>query len=174
MLRDSVRAMLLRDLATMRREIESYPDDETPWATPPGIANPGGTLALHVAGNLQHFVGALLGGTGYVRDRPAEFERRGVPRAELCRELDAAARVVRDVLAALPDGRLAEPMRIVPDLEISAGIFLLHLSTHLTYHLGQMDYHRRLLSGAAGTVDALGISGLPSAAAVDPSPGLHR
>lgn len=168
MLRDSVRAMLLRDLATMRQEIEAYPDDATPWATPPGIANPAGTLALHVAGNLQHFVGALMGDTGYVRDRPAEFERRGVPRAELCRELDTAARVVGDVLRALPEERLAEPIRIVPDLEISTGVFLLHLSTHLTYHLGQMDYHRRLVTGAASTTGALTISGLPTAAAVEP------
>ncbi len=66
-------AILARDLAALRREIEAYPDDALPWREVPGLTNPGGTLALHVAGNLQHYVGHVLGGSGYVRDRPAEF-----------------------------------------------------------------------------------------------------
>ena len=85
-------AMLDRDLATLRREVEAYPDERDLWREIPGVANVGGSLVLHLTGNLQHYFGAQLTGTGYVRDRPAEFARRNVPRSELaigrasCRE----------------------------------------------------------------------------------------
>src|SRR2546428_10628478 len=82
-------AILRRDLGALRREIEAYADERDIWRVAPGISNCAGTLALHLAGNIQLFVGAVLGGTGYVRDRDAEFARRDVPRAELLRESDA-------------------------------------------------------------------------------------
>ena len=82
----SVTGILERDLATLRREIEAYADEADLWREVPGIANVGGTLVLHLAGNIQHYFGARLGNTGYVRDRPAEFSRRNVSRAELVRE----------------------------------------------------------------------------------------
>ena len=74
-------AILVRELEALKRELAAYPSDADVWATPPGVSNSGGTLALHLAGNLQHYVGAMLGGSGYVRDRAAEFGRHGVARA---------------------------------------------------------------------------------------------
>ena len=82
--------LLRRELAAVRRSIEAYPDEASVWAERPGLPNTGGNLALHLAGNLQHFFGAVLAKTGYVRDRDSEFSRRGVPRAELIEGLDAA------------------------------------------------------------------------------------
>src|SRR2546428_12899647 len=90
MLTTWIAAILRRDLGALRREIEAYADERDIWRVAPGISNCAGTLALHLAGNIQCFVGAVLGGTGYVRDRDAEFARRDVPRAELLRDIDAA------------------------------------------------------------------------------------
>ena len=101
-----VRTLLLRELRAIRRSVEAYPDDASLWAQPAGLPNAGGTIALHVAGNLQHYVGTLLGGTGYVRDRDAEFARRDVPRAEILAGLDAAAAAVDAALAERPDAPL--------------------------------------------------------------------
>jgi uncharacterized damage-inducible protein DinB len=119
------------------------------WREAPGIGNPGGTLVLHLVGNLRHFVGATLGGTGYVRDRDAEFSTRGTPRAELLRLVDATLHDVGSTLQKLDDGILSRPYP-VPALgrEDSTGFFLVHLTQHLTYHLGQVNYHRRILSAA--------------------------
>src|SRR5262245_21734885 len=94
MLSYAVAAILIRDLKSLRREIEAYPEERMIWETPPGISNSAGTLTLHLAGNLQHYVGRHLGGSSYVRDRPAEFARRNVARAELLAEIAAAERAV--------------------------------------------------------------------------------
>src|SRR5262245_13323309 len=98
--------MLSRELRTLRREVEAYPDDATLWKAPPGVPNAAGTLALHLAGNIQHYVGAVLGGSGYVRDRPAEFSKRDVPRDEILREIDAASAAVERTFPSLSDDTL--------------------------------------------------------------------
>lgn len=77
-MKEAVRLVLVRELEAFCREVEAFPDDERLWQTLPGITNACGNLARHVAGNLQHFVGARLGGTGYVRHREAEFSQRSV------------------------------------------------------------------------------------------------
>jgi hypothetical protein len=149
-------AALLRELRAMRREIEAYPDDRTPWATPPGIANPAGTLALHLAGNLRHFMGATYGGTGYVRDRDAEFARRDVPRAQIVAELDAAITEAAAGIARLDDGRLDEPFpHVMGKVALTLREALVHLTTHAAYHLGQVDYHRRIVGGDGATVGTI-------------------
>jgi hypothetical protein len=153
-----VATLLARELRALRREIERYPDDEAPWRALPGVANAGGTLALHVAGNLQHYVGARLGGTGYVRDRPAEFARRGVPRAQLVAELDRAIDVVQRVLPALGAAAMdATYPEEVGGHRLTTRDFLVHLLSHLAYHLGQVDYHRRMACGDGATVGAVSI-----------------
>lgn len=147
---------ILRELAALRREIEAYPGEDLIWSLPSGAPNSAGTLALHLAGNLQHYVGALLGDTGYVRDREAEFASRDVSRRDLLRQIDAAERAVRSVLPSLPEDALEdpfpEPMRGVT---VSTRQALLQVATHLAYHLGQVDYHRRLLTEDGKGVDAM-------------------
>jgi hypothetical protein len=75
---------------TPRNEIEACPDDESLWRGIPGITNPGGNLALHIAGNMRHYFGKVLGRRAYVRNRPAEFAERGLSRREVNARLDAA------------------------------------------------------------------------------------
>jgi hypothetical protein len=152
----AIAAILDRDLQALRREVEAYPDDRSLWQRVPGIINTAGTLALHLTGNLQHYVGAQLGGTGYVRDRPAEFARRDVPRAELLREIDAARSAVRAGLAHLPDARLAADYpETIAGVRVATGEYLVHLATHFAYHLGQLDYHRRVVTGNESGIGAV-------------------
>lgn len=145
----SILQMLRRDLGAFEDELERFPSDEAVWVLPEGIANSAGTLALHVSGNLLHYVGALLGGTGYVRDRAAEFSQRGLSREELRERLQEARAVVDQVLPGLSDESLRDPFPDPPEAlpRATTVLVLLHLVTHLAYHLGQANYHRRLTVG---------------------------
>jgi uncharacterized damage-inducible protein DinB len=149
-------AMLDRDLATLRREVEAYPDERDLWREVPGIPNVGGTLVLHLTGNLQHYFGARLAGTGYVRDRPAEFARRNVPRSELLRQIDAARAAVKAGSTAVGTAQLAADFpELIGGSRVRTGDYLVHLAVHFAYHLGQLDYHRRVVTGMNTGVDAV-------------------
>lgn len=149
---DDIRLMLVRELEGMRREVGLHADDAAPWQVGPGVTNAAGNLALHVAGNLQHFVGALLGGTGYVRHREAEFATRSGTRAEVDRELAAAIEAVQVTLARMTDDDLDQPMPGAPNgLRTMRGRFLMHLVAHTAFHLGQAGYVRRLLAGGSAS-----------------------
>ncbi|MEO6461634.1 MAG: DinB family protein [Candidatus Eisenbacteria bacterium] len=161
MLRSAVTNVILRELGAVRRSVEAYPDDVSPWVEHPGMPNSGGNLALHVAGNLRHFVGLTLGQVAYVRDRDSEFSRRAGTRADLVAGLDAARAAVERGMAAVSDGMLAEPYpEKVGGRQLSTGDFLVHLAVHLAYHLGQLDYHRRAVTGERQGVGALATSEL--------------
>ena len=135
-----------RDLAKLRTEIESYSNEGDLWKTSEGISNSGGNLCQHLTGNLQHFFGAVLGGTGYVRDRDAEFASKGTTKADLLTDIDAAEKSVKETLEKLSDEDFAKTYPIeVFGQPMTTGYFLTHLATHLNYHLGQINYHRRLL-----------------------------
>jgi hypothetical protein len=147
---NDITRLLLRELEGFKRELDLFPDEESMWRTVPGVTNSAANLALHVAGGLQYLVGSVLGETGYVRDRDAEFSRRGDSRAALRTELDRAAAVVQDVLPRLPETTLAaafpEP---VLGVTFNTRLFLLHLCAHAAFHLGQAGYVRRALTGDA-------------------------
>jgi hypothetical protein len=152
---------IAREVRAVRREIEAYPDDAAVWRVVPGLPNAGGTLALHLAGNLRHYVGARLGGTGYVRDRAREFAARDVPRAEIVAQLDAALADVERALPAVDPATLgAEYPEPVAGRAFTIAEMLVHLGAHLAYHLGQIDYHRRAATGDAAGVGAIAISEL--------------
>ena len=164
----SMIAMLTRDLQALRRSIEAYPDDALPWRQPPGLPNSAGTLTLHVIGNLRHFVGATLGGTSYTRDREREFSARNLPRKVLVEGLEAAEADVRDALGRLTPGDLKQTFPLVlAGHRFTTGDFLLHLVSHLSYHLGQADYHRRVVTGDATPVGAMALPALASARPAD-------
>ena len=162
MLSSTLRLLLTRDLRAIRRQLEAYPDDATVWREVPGLPNTAGTLALHVAGNLRHFVGATLGHDGYVRDREAEFARRNVPRRELIEGLDAAMAAVDRALEPAADeafdGPWPEP---IAQRRVHSRDFAVHLVAHLAYHLGQLDYHRRMVTGDRTALDAVSVRELP-------------
>jgi uncharacterized damage-inducible protein DinB len=153
---DAVRRCLDRDLAGFEAELAAFPDDATVWQEHPAMPNTTGTLVLHAVGNLRHFIGATLGGDGYVRDRDAEFARRDVPRAELLEQLREARAAVGAVLASLDPARLDEayPLEVAGHRPVT-GTFLVHLATHLAYHLGQADFHRRVVTGNRAPVGAM-------------------
>jgi len=153
-----IKQLLLRDLDALDRELRAYPDAAAIWRPVPGIPNVGGTLALHLCGNLRHFVGTLLGGTGYVRDRDAEFSRRDVPVAALLAEVAATRVDVAATLDSLDDAALDATYPIeIAGKRLRTGLFLTHLTTHLAFHLGQADYHRRAVTGNPAGVGAVGI-----------------
>jgi hypothetical protein len=145
---DHIRALLLRELRAVRREIEAYPDDIKPWTAVPGMPNSGGNLALHVCGNLRHFVGAGIGRSGYIRKRDLEFTSKGLSRAEIVAIIDAASVEVTQGLDALTEETLGAPYpEPVGNRVLDVRLFLMHLGVHLGYHLGQIDYHRRAVAG---------------------------
>jgi len=162
MLRSAVHAVLTRELYALRRAVEAYPDDASLWRFVPGLPNSGGTLALHLAGNLQHFVGAVLGGTGYRRDRDAEFARRDLPRTVLLAEIDTTLAAVDRGMGAVPDDSLGAPYpEPIAGRTVATGDWLVHLAAHLAYHLGQVDYHRRAVTGDARSIGAVAVAELP-------------
>lgn len=158
---DHVRRCILRDLDGFLAELDGYPDDASVWAMPAGIRNSTGTLAAHVAGNLRHFIGAQLGASGYVRQRDREFSVRDTSRDALRTDLLAARREVDAVLRDLDPARLGDELPApFGRVRLPIGLALVHLATHLAYHLGQADIHRRITTGNAEPVGAMGLDAL--------------
>ena len=163
-MKDSLRFVVVRDLKALDAQIAAYPDDESLWKTAPGISNSAGNLVLHLAGNLRHFFGAVLGSTGYVRDRAAEFAAKGMSRAQLRAEVGAAISDVEKTLDSIGEKELSGEYPLpIQDRRVSTPEFLVHLAVHLTYHLGQIDYHRRLLTPDPKSVESLSVRELPEA-----------
>jgi hypothetical protein len=135
-----------RDLEKLKAELAAYPNEGSIWARAGDIRNPAGNLVLHLHGNLNHFVGKVLGGTDFVRDREAEFTDSGLPRAELIRMIEDTIRMLEDVLGRLGPDNLEQPYPLeVLGYPMTTGYFLIHLYGHLNWHLGQINYHRRLI-----------------------------
>jgi uncharacterized damage-inducible protein DinB len=111
---------------------------------------------------LEHYVGAVLGGSGYVRDREAEFANRGAGRAELRARVGSATAAVDAALAELTSAACDEPYpEVVVGRRVRTGDFLVHLVAHLGYHLGQLDYHRRTVAPGSPGVGAIALAELP-------------
>jgi len=150
-----LRTILNRDLNKLRQEIASYKQESNLWRVDKDIANSAGNLCLHLVGNLNTYIGATLGNSGYVRNRDLEFSAKGIAQQELLRKIDDTIQIVDKVLSTLTEEQLKQeyPMQVLAE-KTSTEFFLVHLATHLTYHLGQVNYHRRLLDSVASTVHA--------------------
>lgn len=157
MLRETLLRVLHREISSVRLEVMAYPDDDALWRVVPGISNSGGTLALHLAGNLRHFVGTVFGGTGFVRDREWEFAARNLSRADVAAHLTDTLSHLVTTLEELDPARLDAmyPAPVGPDLQVPADALMVHLAVHTGYHLGQIDYHRRIVTGDPTTVATL-------------------
>jgi uncharacterized damage-inducible protein DinB len=135
-----------RDLNALKKEIELYKEEKTMWLTPEGISNSAGNLCLHLIGNLNHFIGSAIGNSGYVRQRELEFSLKDVSRSELILQVDDAKDMVSSILKQVTTDDLQQQYKHQLFKEpMTTEFFLSHLSTHLAYHLGQINYHRRLL-----------------------------
>ncbi|MCB0477037.1 MAG: DinB family protein [Crocinitomicaceae bacterium] len=135
-----------RDLNKLRDEIISYKNQDSLWEIDGDISNSAGNLCLHLIGNLNWFIGEQLGDTGYVRNREKEFSVVEVDQKELIEKIDETRITVINVLSNLDEEDLEEtfPLEVFGE-PMTTGFFLVHLTTHLAYHLGQINYHRRLL-----------------------------
>ena len=143
----SIDKLIERDLNKLEEEIKLYTSEETIWKIDKEIKNSAGNLCLHLCGNLQHFIGTILGKTGYVRNRENEFAAKGISRAKLISEIQQTKKAVKSTLQGLDSSVLQEEYSIqVFGHPMTTMYFLIHLSAHLDYHLGQVNYHRRLLS----------------------------
>jgi len=152
---DDIRVLLARDIEALQREVQLFPDDAGLWEARPGVANAVGNIALHVAGNIRHFIGFTLGGIPYTRDRDAEFSRRGLSRLEVATELAAALAVVQDVLPRIGPDQLDAEWKPAPlPTPISTRRFLMHICTHAAYHVGQAGYLRRIVTRDSRTSGA--------------------
>src|SRR5688572_1741763 len=143
----SIDKLIERDLNKLEEEIKLYPSEESIWKIDKEIKNSAGNLCLHLCGNLQHFIGAILGKSGYVRNRENEFAAKGISRAKLIAEIQQTKKAVKSTLQGLDSSILEAEYSIqVFSHPMTTLYFLIHLSAHLQYHLGQINYHRRLLS----------------------------
>jgi len=146
MLIQTLQSLFQRDLTKLKQEIAAYSDESSIWIIEKNIANSAGNLCLHLVGNLNTYIGAEFANTGYIRNRDLEFSLKNVPQAELLKKIDDTILVVEKGLAALKEADLDKeyPLLVFKE-KTSTGYFLVHLAAHLGYHLGQINYHRRLL-----------------------------
>ena len=152
---------IVRELQTFIREIEAFPSDDSVWHTRRGVTNSAGNLALHVCGNLQDFVGRVLGGTSYGRNRELEFSQREGTRASLVAELNRTIDVIKAALPEVTDQTLAAdyPMQL-NGKTLNTAAFLVHLAAHLAFHLGQAGYLRRVITGDNTSTNPLPVAAI--------------
>jgi uncharacterized damage-inducible protein DinB len=142
---NTLKTIFERDLNKLITEIESYNDEDKLWITEGTIANSAGNLCLHLIGNLNTYIGGELGKSGYIRDRDAEFSLKNIHKSELLNNIESTKQVVLDTLDKISVDDLEEEYPIeVFERRTTVSFFLVHLATHLNYHLGQINYHRRL------------------------------
>ena len=146
MLKETLSEIFERDLQKLITEISLYKDEDNLWLIKEGISNSAGNLCLHLVGNLNHFIGATLGQTGYVRHRDDEFSLKNIPRQDLIINIENCILIVKNIMKKLPDEEMEKdfPLEIF-GRKVKTEFMLIHLTTHLAYHLGQINYHRRLL-----------------------------
>lgn len=142
---DSIAKLFDRDLRKLESEIALFDNEESLWIIGGEIKNPAGNLALHLCGNLRYYVGHVLGNSGYVRDRDYEFAARHVPKTELLTAIRDTTSQVSGALTKVNGEVLIKEYPVhVFDKPMTTMHFLIHLHGHLNYHLGQINYVRRL------------------------------
>ena len=145
-MKESLIEIFERDLNRLITEINLYRDEDNLWIVKEGISNSGGNLTLYLLGNLNHFIGATLGHSGYVRYRDDEFALKNIPRADLVINIENCRLMVKSTINKLTPEDFEKNFPIeVFGKPLTTSFMLLHLTTHLAYHLGQINYHRRLL-----------------------------
>ena len=146
MITDSLIQLFKRDLNKLITEVNLYTNESNLWIVDKSISNSAGNLCLHLVGNLKTYIGANLGNTGYIRHRDLEFSLKNVPRSEMVKQVEETVIIVEDALKKLTPSDLEK--ECLPqgfDKPMTIEYFLILLSMHLSYHLGQINYHRRLL-----------------------------
>ncbi|HEY7307925.1 MAG TPA: DinB family protein [Gemmataceae bacterium] len=145
-----VRTALIEELEQLRDQVRTLAEplsEREFWTKPLDPGNSVGHLVLHLTGNLNYFVGAQLGGSGYVRDREREFTETQLPsKGDALQKLDDAVTMFRKVVSGLSAEQLA-----AAHPETRFGVVmnaLIHLLAHFALHRGQMSYIVRLVKSA--------------------------
>lgn len=142
----SIERLLNRDLQKLKEEITLYPTDDLLWKIDGEIKNSAGNLCLHLCGNLQHYIGTVLGNSGYLRNRDNEFAAKGLSKEQLLNEIEKTIKTITDTLKTLNTSVLTSEYPIqVLGYPMTTVYFLIHLTSHFEYHLGQINYHRRIM-----------------------------
>jgi uncharacterized damage-inducible protein DinB len=143
---ETLKTLFNRDLNKLKVEIGSYQNESKIWSIDKNISNSAGNLCLHLIGNLNTYIGAQIGKTNYIRNRELEFSQKDIPQTVLLAQIEATIQTVNNALLLLTDDELKEEYPLlVFETKTSTEFLLIHLTTHLAYHLGQINYHRRLL-----------------------------
>lgn len=145
-LASSVSNILERDLYKVISEIQAFHKEDNLWRLEGQIKNTAGNLSLHIAGVVNHFIGAVLGKNGYIRDREKEFNEKQVPKEDLIDNINEAIAAVKEVLPKLKEADMENEFpEKFSGKTFTIGFFLIYLVSHINYHLGQINYHRRII-----------------------------
>lgn len=146
MLLDSIKELFLRDLEKVKQEISLYRNEINLWSKNGDIKNSGGNLCLHLIGNLKAYIGVGLAELDYTRDREFEFNGSDITKEQLLIGLDETMEAVSVGLTKISEADLEKDFPIVIWDEPTKMVYtILHLHSHLNYHLGQINYHRRMI-----------------------------
>lgn len=138
--------LFIRDLNKLKEELNLYPNEQKIWEVSSGISNSAGNLSLHIVGNLKHFIGSILGENGYIRERELEFSLKNISKDQLVASIDETISIIETTLNKFDDSVLSKKYPIEKHGQIvNTDHMLLHLYGHLTYHIGQINYHRRMI-----------------------------
>lgn len=141
----TIEELFMRDLNSLKNELQSFQKDEFLWKIQGKITNPAGVLSQHLCGNLNHFIGAVLGNTGYLRNRDNEFSETNIPREKLIMNVEETIDTVKKTLSGMNDTNLEEKYPIpFAGKKLTKAELLFVLISHLSYHLGQINYLRRM------------------------------
>ena len=132
-------------LLILKEELLKFKDEENIWRNAPGVTNTAGTLVLHLVGNLKYTIGTIIGGTGYVRNREQEFSLTNVPREQLIADIEATVEILKTSLAGITQARFDETYPLEMFSARSTAYYVTHFYGHFNYHLGQVNYLRRIL-----------------------------
>jgi uncharacterized damage-inducible protein DinB len=144
---ETLKTIFNRDLNRLKSEIELYNNENDVWKINNGITNSAGNLCLHLVGNLNTYIGNVFFKTDYLRNRELEFSLKNIPKSELIQKIEETITVVNDSLDMISEEELKTdfPLLVLEE-KMSTEFMLIHFTTHLAYHLGQINYHRRLLN----------------------------
>ena len=134
------------DLDKLIEEISLFTTENDIWETKEGITNSAGNLTLHLLGNLNHFIGKTLGDSDYVRKRDEEFSLKNIPKEKLISGLKELKKTIKNTLSKLSKEDLLKDFpTAIRNETFSTEMMLIYLLAHLNYHLGQVNYLRRML-----------------------------
>jgi hypothetical protein len=146
-MKDALIFLFDRDLNKLKNELKAYQNEANIWMVSGGITNSAGNLALHLIGNLNHYIGAEMGNSGYQRDRDSEFTIKNVPRDEILKMIEDTRHIITKALLEFPEDWFSRRYPLEEfGYPMTYEYFMVHLVSHVNYHLGKINYHRRLLS----------------------------